>query len=390
VVKDDVPSEPIRVVHVASGLRTGGAEMSLLRLVQHLDSPSFPSLVVALRAGGAVAEKMRELGIQLIEIEGNSISQSLRNWRQAVERVEQFRPSVIHGWMYDGNLAASWMHRRMRNDAKLAWNVRSSIATLGDRPFRLKCSILLNALYSARPDVVVFNSLAAVGQHRRIGFRAKKVAVIANGLDVSNFPPMQPEFRAEARRQLGFAAETLVVCIVARFHPMKDHANFLAAASRLRDTNASFLMIGPGVVETEPRLASLIRRFKLEGRVTCIGERHDIPELLAAADVFCLSSAWGEGWPNSVAEGMASGLPCVVTDVGDSAILLGDGGIVVPPGDSAALAEALREILSLPPAVRTQVGQRGRLRILNEFTVDQMARNYAEMYRAAATGMSHK
>jgi glycosyltransferase involved in cell wall biosynthesis len=343
-------------------------------------------MVVSLRAGGKVAARMRSLGVELIEIEDGGMSKSLRNWGRAVERVRQFQPAIIHGWMYDGNLAATWMHRSMRNGAKLAWNVRSSITRLGDYPLRLRYSIRANALLSRRPDAVVFNSQAAVAQHARLGFKARKGVVISNGLDIDNYPLNPLDVRSRIRNQLGVSEQTPVVCLLARYHPMKDHANFLEAAALLRDTSASFLMIGPGVVDTQPALASLIRNFKLEGRVICLGERHDVPELLAACDIMCLSSAWGEGCPNAVAEGMASGLPCVVTNVGDSAILLGSGGIVVPPRNPAALAQALREIIGLPTASRTELGQRGRVRIENEFSVARMTGKYAELYRAIATG----
>ena len=249
-------NEPVRIVHVASGLRTGGAEMSLLRLLQNLDRESFPPLVVSLRAGGTVAEKIRAIGIELIEIEGSTVSDSLRNWRGAATRVMRFKPAIIHGWMYDGNLAATWMHRRMRKQSRLAWNVRSSIDRLADHALRLQCSIRLNALYSRRPDVVVFNSHVAVDQHARLGFKAKKVAVISNGLDLAKYPAPQPEGRERIRQQLGVPLEVPVISLVARFHPMKDHANFLEAAASLKDTNAMFLLIGPGVV----RLSRGLRR----------------------------------------------------------------------------------------------------------------------------------
>jgi len=370
-------------VHVASGLRTGGAEMSLLRLLQNLDREAFPPLVVSLRAGGTVAEKIRAIGIELIEIEGSTASDSLRNWRGAAARVMRFKPAIIHGWMYDGNLAATWMHRRMRKQSKLAWNVRSSIDRLADHALRLQCSIRLNALCSRRPDVVVFNSHVAVDQHARLGFKAKKVAVISNGLDLANYPSPQPEGRERMRQQLGVPLEVPVICLVARFHPMKDHANFLEAAASLKDTNAMFLLIGPGVVATQPGLSSLITRFDLDGRVLCLGERHDVADLLAAADMLCLSSAWGEGCPNAVAEGMACGLPCVVTDVGDSALLVGDGGVVVPPRDAGALSQALRQVLTLPRKARAEMGQRGRMRIANRFSADRTMSEYAALYRAS-------
>jgi glycosyltransferase involved in cell wall biosynthesis len=377
-----VANNPIPIVYVASGLRTGGAEMALLRLIQHMDLRSFPTLVVSLRAGGEVARRLRSMGgVELIEIEGQSTLQSIRNWRQAVRRVKELAPKVIHGWMYDGNIAAAYLHRTLPNKVQLAWNIRGSVTQLRDYSLRLRCAILLNALYSGRPNVIVFNSHAAVVQHERLHFKSADIAVIANGLDLRSYVTIDPQTRSKMRALLGFSAATTVVCLLARFHPMKDHANFLKAASRLRDTTASFLLVGPGVDSNEPEIARQILSLGLQGRVTCLGERHDIPAILAACDVLCLSSAWGEGWPNAIAEGMASGLPCVTTDVGDSAMLLGDTGIVVPPCDSQALAQGLREILELTQETRIELGQKARERISNKYSVERMVRNYVDLYQ---------
>jgi glycosyltransferase involved in cell wall biosynthesis len=187
------------------------------------------------------------------------------------------------------------------------------------------------------------------------------------------------------RAELGLNQDALVIGMVARFHPMKDHLNFLEAAARLVRTtpSAQFLLVGREVTAGNVVLTSAITRLGLVGRVTLQDERKDIARLLAAMDIFTLSSAWGEGFANVIGEAMASALPCVVTDVGDSKDIVGNAGMVVPASDPCALADAWEQLVATGTEGRHRLGAQARIRVEQVFSLAAITRRYEELYEAA-------
>jgi glycosyltransferase involved in cell wall biosynthesis len=166
---------------------------------------------------------------------------------------------------------------------------------------------------------------------------------------------------------------------------MKDHVGFLRAAAAVADRfpEAYFLLIGRGVTIGDPELAGLIPS-DMRDRFCLLGERGDVARLLAAIDALCLSSAWGEAFPNVVGEAMAAGRPCIVTDVGDCAAIVGDTGLVVPPADGLALERALAEMLAMDPPRRRHLGGLARARVEARFSLRAVSDAYAELYEGMA------
>ena len=243
----------------------------------------------------------------------------------------------------------------------------------------------LLARFSGCPAVVLVNSEAGRLRHHALGYRPKRWQVIANGFDVGHYHP-DPATGRQVRAELGVPDDALVVGLIARFDPMKDHAGFLDAAGRVarRHPRVRFVLAGRQVCPENPAFAAAVAG-SLAGRVSLLGERGDIARLMAAFDICCLSSAFGEGFPNVIGEAMACGVPCVATDVGDAGRIIGDTGRVVPPGNPAALAEALDDILELSPEARGQLGALARQRIVDEFSIDGIALQYVDVYRALSS-----
>jgi glycosyltransferase involved in cell wall biosynthesis len=165
---------------------------------------------------------------------------------------------------------------------------------------------------------------------------------------------------------------------------MKDHANFLRAAGLLAQQypKAHFLLAGRELDDTNRTLRELILELGIEGHTHLLGERTDIERLVAALDIFCLSSAYGESFPVIVAEAMSCGVPCVVTDVGDSAWMLNHTGRVVPPRDAKALAAACAELLELEPSGREALGLAARKRVVERFSLATVVAEYEALYQA--------
>ena len=377
--------DPIRVAHVVPDLAIGGAETALVRLLESLDRASFVSLVVTLRDGGPLVGRAERAGARVASLGMRSRVPSLRALLRLRAALHAFAPDVVQGWMYHGNLAAWLGARLLGTRPAVAWNLRQSLASLAHEPPATRLVIRANALLSRRVEQIVNNSTASAVQHAALGFDASRVVVVPNGVDTALFLP-NPAARAALRTRLGLAPDALLLGMVARVHPVKRHDLFLAAvadavASGL-DVHA--LLAGSGTSPASPELVHLVAAAGLAGRAHLLGERTDVELVFPALDVLVSASGWAEGFPNAVAEAMACGVPCVVTDTGDCAELLGAAGAVVPPGDGAALAAALVDLLRLPAERRSALGRLGRERVAARFSLGQSTARYAALYEELA------
>lgn len=369
----------MRILHIITGLSTGGAERALYNLLSGGLAGRFDCAVLSLRDEGSTGAPIRALGVPVDTLGMRAglpgALALLRLWRQ----VRAFRPDVIQGWMYHGNLAASLAARMAPGRPALAWNVRHSLYDLGHEKPLTRQVIRANRAASGCARAIIYNSHLSRGQHETFGFAGARGMVIPNGFDLGRLKP-DPRATAAVRREFGMPDTAPVIGHVARFHPMKDHATFLRAAVEVarRVPDARFLLAGREVTPDNPALAGIVPP-DLMGRFTFTGERDDVHRLMPAMDVFCLSS-WSEAFPNVLGEAMACGVPCVTTDVGDSAAIVGETGLVVPPPDGAALARALTEMLEKPTQERRALGRAARERIAANYSLDAITDRYARLY----------
>jgi glycosyltransferase involved in cell wall biosynthesis len=189
-----------------------------------------------------------------------------------------------------------------------------------------------------------------------------------------------PAARLSVRKELSVPDDAVLVGMVARFHPVKDHRTFLRAAQLLhsRLANARFVLVGSGITRENAGLCRMVDECGLADAVDLLGPRTDVPRLTAALDVACLSS-WSESSPFVLCEAMCCGVPCVASDVGDSRLLIGDTGKIVPPRNPQALADALLWLLQRPLGQLNTLGQMARKRA-SMFSLDLAVDNYKTLY----------
>lgn len=373
---------PRRLMIFITGLSTGGAESMLLKLLSVLPRSEFAPVVVSLLDRGTVGPRIEELGVPVHPLDLR------RPWRLPsgllrLRRIcRQTDPDLLIGWMYHGNLLATLVQATMARRAGLIWSVRQSLYALALERQMTALVIRAGAWLSRRPAVVIYNSALALAQHRAHGYRSNRDVVIPNGFDCDLFRP-RPEARARLRERIGVGPDTLVIGLIARVHPMKGHRVFLQAAGRVvaSELNAHFICAGRGAESGNPDLREPIGELGLGGRVHLLGEEADVAGLMAGLDLLCSASISGEGFPNVVGEAMASGVPCVVTDVGDSASVVGDTGVVVPPGNAAALAEACTRLLRESTEMRARRCAAARAKTVEQFALSTSAQRYAELFR---------
>lgn len=370
---------PIRVCHLITDLDVGGAEMALFRLLQGLDRREYPASVVSLTVPGRIGEMLVRGGTPVEALGMPRGRPTLSGWRRWRRWLRRERPDIVHSWMYHADLLGTISYLA-GGSPRLLWNVRASMMDMGKYPWTSAAVRRACVWLSRVPDAVVFNSVAGERHHQRLGYRPRRSLVIPNGLDTEVFRPDQAA-RRRWRERLALRDTDVAVGMLARTDEMKDHPTFLAAAeqvARLRD-NVHFVLAGHGVSgDHEPfaRSGAVLGR-----RLHLLGLQDDAPGLTAALDVATLVSR-GEGFPNVVVEAMACGVPCVVSDVGDAATIVGEAGFVVPLGDAAALAAAWLEVLDRDASEKAEIGGRGRARAIERFTLDRMAQAYSGLYRA--------
>ncbi len=352
------------ILHVISGLGTGGAEAMLLQVTSALQAKGIPQHVVSVTDRGRYAGELEARGVAVTALEVKSVVGGLRAARRLVRLIEQLQPHVVQGWMYHGDLMALFAHAIARGRAgrRLYWNLRASNMDRG----RYGWLIRLAAFLSNWPDLVIANSHAGAAYHIGMGYRPRRLEVIANGIDTDKFRP-DPEARKTVRAELNIPADAVVAIHVARVDPMKDHATFLAAMRTIPQVQA--ILVGSGT-----------DRLTLPPNLRALGLRSDTARLYAAADIVASTSAFGEGFSNVIAEGMSAGLLPVATDVGDAKRIVGDAGRIVAPGDPAAFAAAISEIAAYSEPERRRRGLAARERIVANFTLAQATDAFARLY----------
>jgi glycosyltransferase involved in cell wall biosynthesis len=374
----------IKIVHLITSLESGGAEMMLVKLLTGIDRARFEGCVVSMTDRGRLVTTIEALGIPVYTLGFRRGVPSLRGFLAFLRLLRRERPQILQTWLYHADLMGL-VGSRLCAVPRLAWNLRSSHVDMSCYSW-LSGRVLQVAARLARwPDVVVVNSHAGKASHTSLGYHPRKWSVIPNGFDIKRYRPDR-DARASVRRELACAPDALLIGLVARYDPMKDHATFLRAAALLkrRQRNIRFVLVGRDVDARNRTLVDAVVALGLEGVVSLLGERTDVPRIMAALDIFSLSSAFGEGSPNVVGEAMACGVPCVVTDVGDAARIVGDTGTVVPARSPESLADGWTGLLALGADERARLGVAARRRIEADFALSDIVARYEHLYEELA------
>ena len=373
---------PKRVVlHVITDLRVGGAEMMLQRLLQTAELEDYRHHVVSLTELGPVGERLQRLGIATWALGLHRVPDPIKLIRLAWH-IRSVRPALVQTWMYHANLIGG-VAAKVSCDVPVVWAIHSSaLDPKTTRQTTLFVVALCAWLSRWLPDRIVAVSRTSRDHHVRTGYEARKFVVLPNGFDLQQYRPDSTS-RREAREELGVDEDQVLIGLVARIDPVKDHLGFVRAAALLakRHPEARFLFCGDGTTPANQELAGAIDEAALRDRFLLLGAREDVPRIMNALDIATLCSASGEAFPLVVGEAMACGVPCVVTDLGDCAHLVGDTGKVVPPRDPEALARAWEELVRLGSSGRLALGVQARTRIEKHFSLSRIASDYAAIYR---------
>lgn len=371
----------MRILHVITALGRGGCENMLARLLTAEALAEHEQRVVSLLPRGELAQHFRSLGTQVDELDllgPVALPLGVHALRGLARRYE---PDVVQGWMYHGNLGALLAASSAPSRPALAWGIRQSLPSLQGENVFARVGIALNRRYSQVPQAIVANSQTSISQHAQLGFDMSRAVYIPNGFDTTKFTP-DALVRASMRRAWSVTDADVVFGLIARYHPAKGHASFLEAAAALRQRSHAvhFVMAGTGVHAGNRPLSALIQELGLSDCVTLLGPRTDVEQVMAGLDVCVSASSRLEAFSNSVGEAMSCGVPCIVTAVGDSPMVVGTCGMVVPPTDRTSMEEAMVAMIEMGVQGRRQLGDMARQRITKTFEIEAVAAQFAALY----------
>jgi glycosyltransferase involved in cell wall biosynthesis len=301
--------------------------------------------------------------------------------------IKKFSPRVLQCWMYHANLFGTLASLGLPG-IELFWGIRNSFISPDSNSFLTRIVVALGGLLSHLVRVqIIYNSVRAETVHTKspvFGCAKHKGRVIPNGFDTHKFSPSE-RHRVEVRRELGVNSDAPLVGIFGRYHPVKAHESFLAAAALVaREIPAAkFLMCGAGLDSENKLLRHLIESLGIQSQVLLLGKRTDMPRLMAALDLMVLSSK-AESFPRVIGEALACEIPCVSTDVGDCRELLADCGRIVAVGSSQEMSVAIIEYLQLSKENLQLIGKRGRARIESKYSVQSIVAQYCSLYDGLA------
>jgi glycosyltransferase involved in cell wall biosynthesis len=373
----------MRVVHVISNLGLGGAETMLVRLVREHAGKTTSHSVVSFLPGGVYAEVLRELGVEVIELEGQRSLKSAALLRPLGAALAQAKPDLVQGWMYHGNIAASLAATARYFRAPVLWGIRQTLERLSDNRPLTRGFILAGSVLGFQPRRIIYNSTVAAEQHEAFWYPKSKRVTIYSGVDTKRFRP-NVAARLSARAGLGLAPDAEVIGRVARNDPMKDHATLFEAFRRLaaRRPRAHLVVIGTGMDTSDRELGQLANLTGAPERVHFLGPQFKLEDLVPAFDVAVSSSRMSEGFQNVLAEAMACGVPAVSTNIGEAGTIIADPTRLVPRSDPDALAAAVSAILDLSAEQRRQIGRQDRQRVEANFEISRAAAQFEDVWRA--------
>lgn len=370
------------ILHVITDLTTGGAELMLERLVVHQHREGrYRHKVISLRTLGQVGPRLQAAGIEVEAMGMTSILGLISGFLRLVRRIRKLRPDLVQTWMYHSDLIGG-LAARIAGQRHILWGVRIvditpsmgvARSTLWSRRISARLSRLL-------PERILYVAQSARKVHEALGYDPAKGVVIPNGYEVPT-AGSAADSRRRMREELGLTDDMVLIGSAGRFSPQKDYAGFVAAAAETarKFPEARFLIFGREVTWENEELAGWIREAGLGDRFHLLGERRNVHDWLSALDIFALFSI-SEGFPNIVAEAMSVGVPCIVTDVGDAALLVADTGIVIRSGDLNGLTNGLERLISAGDGERRRLGEAGRRRVEATYSLSAVAERYASLY----------
>lgn len=371
----------MKIVHIITGLNNGGAEGVLYRLVTH--DQDNEHIVISMMDAGKYGPMLLDKGVKLYCLNMDQGKFSPKAIVKLYKILKKTKPNVVQTWMYHADLIGGIVAKSL-GIKKVFWNIRhSNFDENHTKASTIKIAKINARLSSIVPKSIISCAEGAVESHVELGYNKDKIIVIGNGYDLSTFN-INSNSRSAIREELNIGKHP-VLGMVGRYDPQKNHEGLLEALSLIKKQGYNFdlVLVGRDLNEKNKELLHKIKKLDLYDQVHLLDQRSDIPNIMNALDIHILSSSYGEGFPNVIAEAMACGTPCIATDIGDSALIIGDSGWIVSENNSEELANAI--IKGFQEKENEQKWaikiKSARKRILDNFDIEIMVEKYNNVWR---------
>lgn len=367
----------MKILFLCRSLGVGGAERQLVLITKGLSQLGHSVSVSVFYPGGTLEKDIRESNIPAISLQKRGRWDVIGFLFRLIKALKNEQPQIIYSYLGIPNILTAFL-KPLFTEMGIVWGIRASYMDLSHYDWLASLSYRLERMLSRFADLIIVNSKAGFDYAVLKGFPEDKMVVIPNGIDTDRFCP-DLQARETIRSEWGIANKENLIGLVARLDPMKDHHNFLNAASLLKKKrkDVKFVCVGYGEKHTLQDLQNLSNKLGLTDHLIWTGLREDMTAVYNALDILC-SSSYGEGFSNVIGEAMACGIPCVVTDVGDSAWIVGNAGIVVPPKSPEKLSDGLNAMLGRLGNKGSDMKIKARERIVSEFNLNNFIQKTSE------------
>ncbi|NLF95543.1 MAG: glycosyltransferase [Candidatus Riflebacteria bacterium] len=373
--RSEVCDRRLICLHIIGSLEIGGAEMTLCKLIESTDPKIIGHIVVSLLPPEALEKRIKAAGARIVSLNMSRNRITLTDICRLAKLIKKINPDLVHTWMYISDIIGG-LATRLAGTFPIIFSIRHG-SFKGDKARTVLLAKITAWLSHLIPQRIIACSTAAAELHRQTGYAADRVQIIPNGFTKKD----NSSLRGKLRAHLGVNKSAILVGMIGRYVPAKDHNCFIKAATLVKKlfSQAEFVLCGAGVEKNNHSLASAIDSAGLANCCHLLGNQTEIDWILADLN-FLVSSSSSEAFANVIGEAMASGIPCVATNVGDSAHIIGSTGIIVPPDDHQSLAQGMLQMLQKTSAELAEMGMQAQKRILQMFSLPAVARCYEKMY----------
>lgn len=360
--------EKNKVIHVITNFYgIGGAEMMLSNLIKKT-SQQYDHYIISLISISDNYQEALKLckGHFSLHWNGYNTHSIIKDLRNLIKNIQ---PNVIQCWMYHANALTSLSVIGLKTKPKVVWGIHHSLASPKDESLSTKMALGISRLIAKRPDAIIYCAHSSQQQHQKFGFRNQHQSVIANGVFLDKF---------QINKNLH---EPTVIGFAGRYHTAKGYPYLFEMLGLLKEKNIIFKIAGSGASLNNPDVKALFDQYGLdEKKVHLLDQVKDMPTFYQSIDAFLMTSIT-EGFPNVLVEAMASGLPCISTDVGDAKYIIQDIGSIVPPRNAQALADAVLNYVNQTILEKQALKQAARARVEQNFSIEKVSEQYKDLWK---------
>lgn len=357
----------LSVLHVITNFSAvGGAEMMLSRLIKA--QPDVKHFIVSLmKINQEIYSETLEQCSYVDSLSWNGIN-TLKTILKLKKVIKELNPDIIQGWMYHANVMTSLSVLGLVNKPRIFWGIHHSLASPKEESIATKLSLVVSRILSANPTGIIYCANSSLHQHYKYGLNNPNTVVIPNGVSLDKFQ-LNPTLH-----------DPIVIGFAGRYHTAKGYPYLFETIAKLKDQSVIFKIAGSGANLDNPDLKALFDKYLLRAdQVNLLDQVSDMPAFYQSIDAFLMTSIT-EGFPNVLVEAMASGLPCISTDVGDSKYIVQGFGAIVPARDAQALADAILSYLEKTDKEKYVLKQKARKRVENKFSIEKVSEQYKSVW----------